>query len=204
MDDRRVAAPPGPSHLNGLTPEPAYMGVRMSADEYLGLADDGFRYELIDGVVVMSPSPKPDHQDVIAEIEFQMRLFLKDQPIGRLYEDIDVQFDEQTVYAPDLVFIARNRMARRPNRIAVVPDLIVEVLSPASERRDATTKRMDYARFGVREYWMIDPRRRSMTFLRLESRGYVKARASRTRYASSAMDGFVLDLTAVRGVMRGR
>jgi Uma2 family endonuclease len=187
-DDRRITT----------ESEPLYSGMRLTSDEYLALPDDGFRYELIDGVVVMSPTPKPDHQDAVAAIEFQIRLFLREHPIGRLYEDIDVRFDAQTLYAPDLLFIAAGRLPRRPTRIDVVPDLIVEVISPSSERRDLTTKMADYQRCGVKEYWVIDAARHSMRFFRLQRGKLTAVRVSGTRFRSRAIPGFVLNLAELK------
>lgn len=81
---------------------------------------------------------------------------------------------------------------------------MVEVLSPGGEARDVRTKRDDYERFGVGEYWIIDPRARSFLFLCLTPQGrYAQAAPSGDRFESGAVEGFVLDTAAVRSAMEG-
>jgi Uma2 family endonuclease len=178
---------------------PRYTGLRMSADDYLALPDDGFRYELIDGVVVMTPSPDFDHQDVRGEIEYQLRAYVRKSRCGWVGSEVDVRMSAKVVYRPDLLFIGRKDHPRRPKRIDFAPDLVVEVLSPSTTAFDLETKRNDYEKKGVLEYWIVDPQDGSVRFLRLERGRYVEVKAVRDRFASKAVPGFKLDLKAVRG-----
>ena len=191
-DDRR----------GNLEAEPLYAGLRMTADEYERLEDDGFRYEVIDGVVVMAPSANAGHQDVIGEIEHQLRAYLAEHPVGRVLHDMDVKFDEKLLYRPDLHFISKARLPKRTPRVHVVPDMILEVLSPRTQARDLNTKRNDYERYGVTEYWIIDLRRATLTFLRLGAKGYAPVAVRGSKFASKAVPGFTLDIAAVKRVMR--
>lgn len=170
----------------------------MSADEFLSLADDGFRYELIDGVVVMTPSPDFNHQDVRGEIEYQLRRHVRKTHCGWVGSEVDVRMSPRLVYRPDLLFINAKDHPRRPSRIDFAPDLIVEVLSPGTTAFDLETKRADYEKKGVLEYWIVDPQDGAVTFLRLQRGRYIEAKPIRGRFASKAVPGFKLDLKAVR------
>ena len=192
MDDRR----------SNPEPEPLYAGLRMTAAEYEQLPDDGFRYEVIDGVVVMAPSPSADHQGVAGEIERQLQNYLIEHPIGRVFHEMDVRFDKKLVYQPDLIFVSKKRLPKRTARIHVIPEMVLEVHSPGTQTRDQTMKRGDYERYGVQEYWMADVRRRTLTFLRLGADGYMVAPARGGKFASKAVPGFTLDIAAVKRVMR--
>lgn len=183
--------------------EPLYVGLRMTTDEYEKLEDDGFRYEVIDGVVVMAPSPGVDHQDVASEIERQLRNYLIDHPIGRAMREMDVSLDNDLLYRPDLMFVSIRKLPKRPARVHVVPDMVLEVLSPGTKGLDLTTKRRDYERYGVTEYWIADIPSRKITFLRLGAKGYTAIPVRGDKFASKAIPGFTLDIALVTKVMRG-
>ncbi len=197
---------------------PRYIGLRMSADEFLALPDDGFKYQVIGGVVVMSPSPTPHHQALLLEVCSQIRDFLKVQPIARVFPDIDVRFGADLVYRPDLVVVLNARLPKPLRRIDVAPDLIVEILSPGTASMDEQTKLADYERCGVREYWIVNPGEPlSVRALRLEGREagagvaggaeapggagrFVQAAAGGGRVLSSVLPGFGLDVEALRRI----
>ncbi len=180
-----------------------YGGLRMTAEQYFALEDDGYKYELIDGVVVMSPSPTPRHQAVTVAIVGQLFVYLHDHPVGQVLVETDVQLGEgptgrDLVYRPELVFIATERLPEMRDRLVGPPDVVVEIVSPTSRRMDAETKKEDYERIGVREYWLFDPERNAMTFYRLEGDRFVEAAFSDDAYVSQAVPGFTLDLKRVR------
>ena len=181
-----------------------YNGVRMTADEFFDLPDDGYRYELVQGVVVMSPSPKPRHQLVATEILRQLANYLHARRIGRVLPDTDVHLGRDVagkdfVYRPDILFILAERWRIENNRLVGPPDLAVEVVSPGSRRFDSQTKKEDYERFGLREYWLVDPERRSMTFYRRDDQGrFVEALIDGDVFRSEAVPGFELELRLVR------
>ncbi|TWT40911.1 hypothetical protein RAS1_35980 [Phycisphaerae bacterium RAS1] len=181
-------------------PVPLYDGLRATADEYLALADDDFRYELIDGVILMSPSPLPLHQRVAFEIAYQLEAFLRQRPIGMVVPEVDVKLSDKLVYRPELVFVRQDNLKRIAPRITFTPDVVVEVISPASRGRDTRTKFDDYQRVGVAEYWLIDPQNEATTFYRLEGDRYVDASppAGQEAFESRAVEGFSLDLVALR------
>ena len=182
--------------------QPRYAGLRLSADDFFELDDDGFRYELIDGVMVMSPSPKPSHQRTLVELITEVSIFLRQHHVGEAFPDIDVKFDEDLVYRPDLVFIRQERLRKPLDRIDVVPDLIVEIISTSSRLLDSGDKKQDYERYGVTEYWLIDPLEEQVTFFRRSGDKLVEVAPDADRFLSTAIPGFALDTAALRRAFR--
>ncbi len=174
----------------------------MSSDEYLSLEDDGFRYELIDGVVVMTPSSSPEHQDIRGEIESQLRSFVEERELGIVLSEIDVKLSASVVYKPDLVFLRSGRFQHPLELVDFPPDLVVEVLSPRTAAFDQKTKLQDYQKFGVAEYWIIDPFTATARFLRLNRGIYLDIPLKGERFGSEAVPGFVLDLTKLDRVFK--
>lgn len=179
---------------------PRYRGLRMTADAYLALEPDGFRYELVAGVVRMSPSPTPRHQRIAAEVMFQIAAFVRARDLGVVLAEVDVRLDDDLVYRPDLVYLSRERAAGMDERITVAPDLVVEVVSADSRAHDARTKRDDYERCGVGEYWLIDPQRDAFLFLRLAGGRFVAVPVEGDAYDAAVIPGLRLDLAAIRAV----
>lgn len=180
--------------------ERCYRGLRMSADEYFALGETFERYELIDGVVCMSPSPSLGHQRIIADITIQIGAFLATDPLGDVAVEIDVRFVDDLVYRPDVIFLSKEKAARCRERVTEVPDVIVEVISPDSRSFDTQTKKHDYERFGVGEYWLIDPQRKSFAFFRLAKGKFVEAEADGDTFRSQSIDGLSLDLSRLRAL----
>ncbi len=193
-----------PVNAGGYDPDrPIYHGVRMSADEYLALGETFERYELIDGVVIMSPSPTPAHQAVAMQISTQIYSFLKDHPVGLVFYEIDVRVYKRShgregVYRPDVTFVSFPKAGQIGDCVDVLPDLVVEVVSPDTRARDALTKKQDYEAAGIAEYWLVDPRRNLLTFYRLRNDVYVEVNSQNERFASEAIPGFALDIAEVR------
>jgi Uma2 family endonuclease len=185
----------------------SYAGLRMSAEEYFSLEEDACRYELIDGVVCMSPSPTPRHQKVAAFIVHQIAAHLDEHPLGEVFVEVDVHLGRgpkggDLVYRPDVVFIRAERVAANIDRIVEPPDLVVEIVSDTSRRYDHETKKSDYERCGVAEYWIIDPAREAATFYRLESGQYIEVKTEGDRFHSTALAGLTLDLARLRRSFR--
>ncbi|TWT43781.1 hypothetical protein RAS1_01800 [Phycisphaerae bacterium RAS1] len=180
-----------------IAPEPgaaSHFGLRMSAGEFLALPESHVRYELVDGVAIVSPSPGFWHQKIVFEICRQIDDHLRQHPVGEVVSDIDVKLRDDLVYRPDVVFLSAAKAARVDERITEPPDLVVEVISADSRSFDTQTKRADYEAAGVAECWLIDPERQSMRFLVLEGGRYREATVAGDKYASVALPGFELDL----------
>lgn len=137
---------------------------RHSYGEYLTWPENR-RYQLIDGVAyLMAPAPTVRHQEVAGEIYFQLRRALSESPCRVLIAPVDVllpkaeEADEavDTVVQPDVLVVCDPARIRERN-VRGAPDLVVEVLSPATSALDQAEKRHHYERSGVREYWLVHP-----------------------------------------------
>lgn len=124
---------------------------------YADMVDDGQRYELADGVLeLMSPSPTFTHQTFIHELQVKLNSSCRGAFII-VASPIDVILSDTEVRQPDLVIVRLDRMDIISDRgINGAPDLVVEVASPHSRRRDKVQKRLAYAKHGVPEYWIVD------------------------------------------------
>ncbi|MEZ4862202.1 MAG: Uma2 family endonuclease [Caldilineaceae bacterium] len=133
--------------------------------DYLRLPDDGNRYEIIQGVLHVANAPTPEHQYTVTELIFYLRQYVAAHPLGIvLTAPIEVHLSETTrPVQPDLIFVANDRQPP-PGQgfIDGAPALIVEVVSPTSIRRDRKIKFDLYEEAGVAEYWIVDPRTRSV------------------------------------------
>ncbi len=128
-------------------------------DDYRQLPDDGWRYEVIEGVLHMNPAPRPKHQQAIFVIAGRLWEHLQGKPVGQAFTaPIDVILPGLTnPVQPDLLFIAAARLEIvKETFIEGAPDLVIEVLSPGNWLDDRRTKFRVYALAGVREYWIVD------------------------------------------------
>ena len=131
---------------------------RLTYQDYINTPDDE-RYELIDGELIMAAAPVTPHQICQSELSHWLQNFVKRHDSGQiLYAPTDVVLSDTDVVQPDLIFIskARARIIEHAN-VQGAPDFVVEILSPATERRDWGAKRELYAKHGVKEYWILDP-----------------------------------------------
>ena len=149
---------------------------RWTYEDYYRLDDDR-RYELFNGELIpmQPPSPGPDHQNEALELAVIIREFVRSKKLGQVFiAPLDVIFDEENTAQPDVMFIAKaNAGIVQKRGIFGAPDLVVEILSPGSIRRDRYEKQGLYARFGVKEYWILDHANQSLEVLTLSGDVYV-------------------------------
>ena len=130
------------------------------------MPEDGNRYEIIGGELFVSRAPGLTHQLIVTNIIVKVRAFLDQNPIGIVAPGPGVIFDEYNGVIPDIVFLSNERRAEIASgeRINGAPDLVIEILSPgvANQRRDRVVKSQLYGRYGVREYWIVNPAERSI------------------------------------------
>lgn len=140
--------------------------------EYLQLPDDQ-RYEVLEGELVMTPAPGTDHQQILAKLTIQLGTFIEAHSLGQFYfAPVDVILADQTVVQPDFLFVRQERLDIIQQRgLFGAPDLVVEILSPATAQRDLATKRQLYSKYGVQEYWIVDPATRSIAVLTQQGSG---------------------------------
>lgn len=144
-------------------------GVQLTYDDLLQLPDDRLRHELIGGTHYVTASPNTRHQLVLGEIYFALRSHLERHPGGALFlAPVDVVLSARDVVVPDMVYLSAERAPDVLTHQAIrgTPDLIVEILSPGTRRRDSTVKQALYDREGVTEYWLVDPQRASIRVYR--------------------------------------
>jgi len=134
-------------------------------EDYLRLPDDGRRYEIIEGVLFVTNAPGFDHQFTVTELVGELRSFIKAHNLGVvLAAPFEVHLSETTrPVQPDVLFIKRDKQPPASAKyFAGAPDLIVEVLSPSSIRTDRHIKFDAYEQAGVAEYWLANPKTRSV------------------------------------------
>ncbi len=139
---------------------PAASGVKLTYDDFLLFPDDGKRHELIDGEHYVTPLPASKHQAIVWNLNGLLYAYLRDHPVGKAFgAPLDVVFSQFDVVEPDLLFISteRRKHVLTEKNVQGAPDLVVEIGSPSTRKRDETIKRRLYERFGVAEYWVIDP-----------------------------------------------
>ncbi len=132
--------------------------VRLTYQDYAKTPEDE-RYELINGELIMSESPIIVHQNNRMKLGNRMTNFVERNDAGIVYlPDTDVVLSDTDVVQPDIMFISKERQHIIGERnIQGAPDLVVEILSPSTARRDWGVKRELYAKHGVKEYWIADP-----------------------------------------------
>ncbi len=134
-------------------------------EDFLRLPHDGVRYEIIDGVLYMTNAPDFQHQHTVHQIAVELEIFIRTGSLGLvLTAPIEVHLpDIAQPVQPDVLFVAQARREIIKSKfIEGAPDLIVEVLSPSTTRVDRTIKFGAYERAGVREYWIANPKPRSI------------------------------------------
>jgi Uma2 family endonuclease len=143
-------------------------------EDYAALPDDGRRYEIVNGVLVMAPVPTPEHQDIVGEIYVALRAYVKLAGLGRVFMGpLDVQLSPENTFQPDLVVVLNAHLERvAEKKISGAPDLMVEIASPSTAAYDRLTKYEKYAQAGITEYWIVKPTRRTVEVLVLERGEY--------------------------------
>jgi Uma2 family endonuclease len=178
-----------------------YAGLRMDADEFFSLGETFERLELIDGVVTVSPSPLPVHGEIVQEVLTQLGLQKRSGATIRTFTEIDVRLSDRVVYRPDISVYLASRLPPHPQRLTLPPDIVIEILSPGTMAADLITKRDDYGRFGVGEYWAIDPADASIRLWRKRPAGFVQEPAPADRVESAAVPELTLDLAPIRALI---
>jgi Uma2 family endonuclease len=128
----------------------------MTASEFFALPETNTPTELIDGELIVAPAPIPMHQRISRLGLYVLQDLI---PNGELFfAPIDVYLDEINIVQPDILWVAADGQCQiTDKRLVGAPNLVVEIFSPGTSRRDRREKYALYERFGVREYWMIDP-----------------------------------------------
>lgn len=151
--------------------------VKFTYEDYLLFPDDGKRHELVDGEHYMTPAPSTKHQKVSINLSTILKNFLKQNRIGIVFAaPCDVVLSDLDVVQPDLLFVSAARASIITEKcIQGAPDPIIEILSETTRKTDEIIKRKLYERYGVREYWIVDPELETVKVHRMTEQGYVRA-----------------------------
>ena len=143
-------------------------------DDYAALPNDGNRYEIVDGVLIIAPAPSPEHQDIVGMIFHHLLVHIKFAGLGRVFQaPIDVELSAKNIFQPDVVVILNEHLDRiKAKRIVGAPDLVVEVASPSTALYDRFAKYDRYAQTGVQEYWIVNTETKTVQVLVLEHGEY--------------------------------
>jgi len=149
---------------------------RLTFADWLRFPDDGRLYEIVEGELYVTPPPSVEHQRISRNLEFLLLTFLRRSSKGEvLYAPIGVRLSDEDVLEPDLVVILREHADRIGAQVIEgVPDLVVEILSPGTARRDLGPKRDKYREAGVPEYWIVDPASATVEVQALRDGAYVR------------------------------
>jgi Uma2 family endonuclease len=178
-------------------------GVKLTYDDFVLFPDDGKRHELIDGEHYVTPSPNLKHQAVSTNLVALIWTYLRRNPIGRVYAaPLDVVFSHFDVVEPDLLYVSdARRDVLTTKNIQGAPDLVVEIGSPSTRRRDEKLKHQLYERFNVTEYWVVDPDIDVVRVYRLQDGKYLRAQELVLRHGdmltTSLLPGFELPLAEI-------
>jgi Uma2 family endonuclease len=143
---------------------------KLTYDDYLLFPEDGLRHEILDGEHYVAPSPFLSHQDISSNLHSALGPFIRGNRLGKLYAaPTDVVLSSHDIAVPDLVFVSNERLGiLKDKNIQGAPDLVIEIISPSTRRRDEGIKLQRYEAFGIQEYWMFYPDRKSTRVYRRE------------------------------------
>lgn len=178
--------------------------IKFNYQDYLQLSEDK-RYEIIDGELFMVPSPNEAHQRFLVTLTISLANYVKKNKLGSVYcAPFDVLFSEEDIVQPDIIFVSnKNKKIVTKDNIQGTPDLLVEILSPGTSKRDLGIKKKLYAKNGVREYWIVDPVQETVEVLNLKEgellgRIYHADESGQTpRLSSSVIQGFDVDIKGI-------
>jgi Uma2 family endonuclease len=164
------------------------------------LPESNLPTELWDGELVMSPAPSFFHQQVVDRFHDALKTWVREHHLGKTsIAPLDMVLTASRATQPDVVFVSNERLGIIQERLMGAADLVVEVISPESRRRDRIDKRDLYEQHGVREYWLVDPEAGTVEVLHLESGSYrlVGRWHAGERASSRLLQGFEAAVSAL-------
>jgi Uma2 family endonuclease len=192
------------SPMVGREPTNARPAVKLTYDDFVLFPDDGKRHELIDGEHYVTPSPNTRHQRILGRLHWLFESYLQAHPIGEVFfAPFDVVFSHVDIVEPDLLYLSNERaeQALTPQHVRGVPELVVEIASPGTRKRDETIKRRLYERMGVTEYWIVDPKRDVVRVYRRDGDAFARAvelsREAGDSISTSLLPGLELPLARI-------
>ncbi len=168
---------------------------------YYKLLPEGAPYQLIEGELVMTPSPNPRHQIILGRLFIALSTFVEKKKSGIVFvSPIDVYLDEENAFQPDIIFISNEKKGIiKKDGIYGSPDLVIEILSPSTAHYDLREKFKVYERYGVQEYWIVDPEANVIEiYLNKDGKfSLIKAAEKQGKIESSLLKGMKVSLTEI-------
>lgn len=162
--------------------------------------DDGQRYEVIEGELMMTPAPTFRHQDIQVRLGYLIFNHVLEKGLGKMvFSPVDVVLDKEMVFQPDIVFISNENMGIiKEAAVFGPPDIAVEILSPSSIHRDMEIKKGIYEKYGIKEYWLVFPDEKVVEIFALKDGRYELASSSEEGgKVKSAVLGMELDIADI-------
>ena len=168
---------------------------KISAEQYYHIEEpEGLRFELVNGVLSVSPSPGSFHSYTYHKLYMLLGVHIEAHDLSMLFGELDAELGPFDVRRPDMMFIAKERLEEMEPGCTMRSDdveLVVEVLSPSSVRTDREDKLQQYAKAGIRYYWIVDPQQRTFEAYTLAGKSYrshVKASGNAVVHAKPFVD----------------
>ncbi|CAN5182504.1 Uma2 family endonuclease [soil metagenome] len=154
---------------------------------------EGTLCQLINDKLIMSPSPDV-HQEILNEINIEISIFLRKNPIGKVrIAPYDIHFSTQNILQPDLVFIKTENLFKiKGNYFHGVPDMVIEILSPSTAELDYNEKKLIYEKFGVNEYFIVEPETKAVSSFYLSETGFQEMEDQPGRIKSTILSTEIL------------
>jgi Uma2 family endonuclease len=175
----------------------------LTVNDLDAMPDDGNHYEIIEGELLVSRAPSLIHQRVSGNLFSAIRAYLDRNPIGEVLTTPGIVFSDFNGVIPDLVFITHEQRDEIASgeRITGAPDLVIEIVSPGTEneKRDRVVKRQLYGKYGVKEYWVVDPYKRAIEIYHLKGQT-LKLKATsgeQDELVSTVMAGFTCKVESI-------
>jgi Uma2 family endonuclease len=164
---------------------------KMTYADYAKIPEDGNRHEILEGDWYVTPAPNTDHQSIVLALGALLKNFASSTDAGRAFvAPTDVLLSNHDIVQPDVFFVAKDRASIIEQAfIRGAPDLVVEVLSPATASIDRGRKLALYERSGVREYWIVDAQARTIEVHDFGSPRRVMVHDDRRTVVSAAVPG---------------
>lgn len=147
--------------------------------EVFKMLPEGTLAELINGQIYMSPTPTNLHQRISRKLEIKLIEFIERNFLGEIFHaPLDIYLDsEANAVQPDIIFISKENASQPLDEVPYegVPDLLVEILSPSNNKHDLVVKKELYEKFGVKEYWIVEPFSKEVTVYKLQGSSYILA-----------------------------
>jgi Uma2 family endonuclease len=178
----------------------------LSESDYLFLTERTNRLaEYTDGQIEVLPMPTTEHQEIVLFLVNLLRSFITPANLGRaLMAPLRVKLQDGRFREPDVVFMLARNASRIASQFWTGADLVMEIVSEDNPERDLQTKRADYAAAGIAEYWIVDPRSKTITVLTLVGTSYTthSQTIAQDTVESLLLPGFRVDLAAVFAAAR--